>query len=627
MDVNTVAAANLIDPTLSSNAGDGAASGGTVDFAQLLIQQIKHLSPGASGANVSNTALMSVMDSMMPASSNADSNQPVMPQYQPAQTVATQQSANIQVTPQQAPQPQGQSAPQQSQNNQNTANNNGDSGNQADPQSGSNQSAPQSAGTGAQNSSASAATDSSSPAPQTTQAASAPSGSPSNDSKHAAMSDDSTDDAANQAEIAILIAAPVPLPTPVSVAPAAAISLAGAAAKPVQTSGAQSSAPGKIRFFPVEAAAPMAPTGPTSGASGSQSAAAPAAASSAASSGASASGAAIGSVGPGTGQIVQQEADLATMIGPQASAGQGAQSAFQISVAVAPAGTSSPGSLASTNLASLLPEGLPATETPAVAGIVQNAFDPNMFAAASDESDDEGTDAAGLAAAIEDSQSADASAVASQTGTTFADTLEAAAPAAEQAPQLAQPAPSSQPAATAPTFATAQNSGNTAQDSDGVQIASEAEQTNAPQAVRQVAAQTPVQQIKVLIEQGLKDGTGLIKVQLSPHDLGRVEVKLDVQDGQAKATVTADRPDTLQMLKSDQAGLQQALKDAGLNTNDNSISFYLRGDQQRQQAQQQQPGTRRQRDRGAGNDLTTAAITESAAANSSAAAGALDISV
>ena len=96
----------------------------------------------------------------------------------------------------------------------------------------------------------------------------------------------------------------------------------------------------------------------------------------------------------------------------------------------------------------------------------------------------------------------------------------------------------------------------------------------------------PAEQLKVQIEKGLKAGSDTISVQLRPDDLGRVDVKLEVQNGQVKATVTADRPETLQLLKNDASGLQQALQDAGLSTDANALSFQLRGEQQQQQQRQ-----------------------------------------
>jgi flagellar hook-length control protein FliK len=140
----------------------------------------------------------------------------------------------------------------------------------------------------------------------------------------------------------------------------------------------------------------------------------------------------------------------------------------------------------------------------------------------------------------------------------------------------------------------------------------------------------PAEQIKVQLSKGLKDGSDTINVQLHPEDLGRIEVKLELQGGQVKATVTADNAQTLQLLKGDAAQLQQALQDAGFSTDDNGLSFQLRGDQQPQGQMAQQGGSGQQ-----GADDGTAAGSGLAATDAVAAAsgttggtnGGVDISV
>jgi flagellar hook-length control protein FliK len=106
----------------------------------------------------------------------------------------------------------------------------------------------------------------------------------------------------------------------------------------------------------------------------------------------------------------------------------------------------------------------------------------------------------------------------------------------------------------------------------------------------QAAQASPAEQIKVQLTKGMKDGSDSINVLLHPEDLGTVEVKLLMQDGQVKATISASNPETLQLLKNDAQQLQQSLQNAGFNTDSNALSFQLRGDQQNSSAfaQQQQ---------------------------------------
>lgn len=116
--------------------------------------------------------------------------------------------------------------------------------------------------------------------------------------------------------------------------------------------------------------------------------------------------------------------------------------------------------------------------------------------------------------------------------------------------------------------------------------ASGAQASSQPRETRPVLPQQPiVEQIKVDITKAVSEGTDRISIQLKPEALGRIEVKLDVgQNGQVHATVTAENPQTLEMLKQDARGLEKALSDAGLNTDAGSLSFNLRGDGADQQA-------------------------------------------
>jgi flagellar hook-length control protein FliK len=53
-----------------------------------------------------------------------------------------------------------------------------------------------------------------------------------------------------------------------------------------------------------------------------------------------------------------------------------------------------------------------------------------------------------------------------------------------------------------------------------------------------------------------------------------------MQDGQVKATITADNADTLALLKNDSHQLTQSLQNAGFDTDSNSLNFQMRGEQQ-----------------------------------------------
>jgi flagellar hook-length control protein FliK len=153
--------------------------------------------------------------------------------------------------------------------------------------------------------------------------------------------------------------------------------------------------------------------------------------------------------------------------------------------------------------------------------------------------------------------------------------------------------------------------------------------SDSPQPVRQPQLATPLDQVKVQIESGAKGDGDTITVQLRPEELGRVEIKLEVQDGQVKATVTADRPETLQLLKNEAPSLQQSLSNAGLEANAGSLSFQLRSDQQRQANQGGGRQDRRARGiDGDGNQTAgTPSLQPSSGLRATSAAGGVDISV
>ena len=89
------------------------------------------------------------------------------------------------------------------------------------------------------------------------------------------------------------------------------------------------------------------------------------------------------------------------------------------------------------------------------------------------------------------------------------------------------------------------------------------------------------EQVAVNLKQAAQSGADHIEIQLKPASLGAIAVKLDVtHDGRITAVISADRSDTLHMLRQDSAGLQQALRDAGLQADSGSLSFNLRGDGQ-----------------------------------------------
>ncbi|MBV8792049.1 MAG: flagellar hook-length control protein FliK, partial [Pseudolabrys sp.] len=101
--------------------------------------------------------------------------------------------------------------------------------------------------------------------------------------------------------------------------------------------------------------------------------------------------------------------------------------------------------------------------------------------------------------------------------------------------------------------------------------------TPAQSAVQAASKPVPLDGVAVEIAAKANEGTHRFEIRLDPPELGRIEVRLDVdKTGQVVSHITADRGDTLDLLRRDSADLQRALQDAGLKTGDNGLQFSLR---------------------------------------------------
>jgi flagellar hook-length control protein FliK len=99
------------------------------------------------------------------------------------------------------------------------------------------------------------------------------------------------------------------------------------------------------------------------------------------------------------------------------------------------------------------------------------------------------------------------------------------------------------------------------------------------------------EQVAINVKQAIAIGTDQIQIQLKPASLGAIDVKLNVgHDGRVTAVISTDRSDTLNLLKQDSSGLQQALRNAGLQADNGSLSFNLRSDGQAYQQGSPQGG-------------------------------------
>ncbi len=84
-------------------------------------------------------------------------------------------------------------------------------------------------------------------------------------------------------------------------------------------------------------------------------------------------------------------------------------------------------------------------------------------------------------------------------------------------------------------------------------------------------------QVSVQISKAINAGNDKISIQLKPADMGRVDVQMEVgQDGRISAVISADNKSTMDLLQKDAKELQQALQQAGLQLDNDSLSFNLR---------------------------------------------------
>jgi flagellar hook-length control protein FliK len=96
------------------------------------------------------------------------------------------------------------------------------------------------------------------------------------------------------------------------------------------------------------------------------------------------------------------------------------------------------------------------------------------------------------------------------------------------------------------------------------------------------------QQLGVEIARKVEAGDDVVRVRLSPDNLGKVEVTLAFDDaGTLRATVRAESQHALDMLRQDAPDLGRALDQAGIRADAQSFRFESRGEGGSAQGQQQ----------------------------------------
>lgn len=107
-------------------------------------------------------------------------------------------------------------------------------------------------------------------------------------------------------------------------------------------------------------------------------------------------------------------------------------------------------------------------------------------------------------------------------------------------------------------------------------------------------AATPLRAVPIEIGLRALDGTDRFDIRLDPDDLGRIEVRLDIDRDkrEVKAHLTVDRIETLQLLQRDASLLEQAFVQAGLTPSSDGLAMTLRDPGDGQNGTSQDGGSR-----------------------------------
>jgi chemotaxis protein MotD len=90
-------------------------------------------------------------------------------------------------------------------------------------------------------------------------------------------------------------------------------------------------------------------------------------------------------------------------------------------------------------------------------------------------------------------------------------------------------------------------------------------------------APVPLAGVAVEIAVRAQAGSNRFEIRLDPPDLGRIDVRLDVdKQGNVTSHLVVERSATLDLLRRDAPQLERALQDAGLKTGGDGLQFSLR---------------------------------------------------
>jgi chemotaxis protein MotD len=142
-------------------------------------------------------------------------------------------------------------------------------------------------------------------------------------------------------------------------------------------------------------------------------------------------------------------------------------------------------------------------------------------------------------------------------------------------PDIAQPAPVEATKSTPPALSTNMAPSNAT--TQPQQAAAPAATPGVPQHVEVSTGKPNMPALAVEIAAKSQSGAKQFDIRLDPPELGRVEIRLSIDAaGKASAHLSADQPQTLDLLQKDAASLTRALREAGLNVSQDGLNFSLR---------------------------------------------------
>lgn len=112
-------------------------------------------------------------------------------------------------------------------------------------------------------------------------------------------------------------------------------------------------------------------------------------------------------------------------------------------------------------------------------------------------------------------------------------------------------------------------------------------QATPAQALRAAGYTSPTQSVAIQIAAKAQNGAQQFEIRLNPPELGRVDVRLEfTKDGQVNTHLIVERAETLDLLSKDARQLEQALQQAGVNIENDGLTFSLKdqGDNNQNQA-------------------------------------------